>query len=809
MPFAAPLRFDPAHQPEIGFAPPEGKPSPANSDPLYLELRSARLSGDFSHVENLVLQRDIATFTFKNGTFYFLAPITERVTGAVFIGQGEFRIAPALPFEQKQLGILAGSPSLLDEFNKLVLRFTDFTFRDIKKDFPVKTGTPNAEAQDALESQRKLLRKGKTFSEPNVAAELLPYNLDARILMGLTWGRAGGFLHAYFDGKKFGDMIFILDPLGAPFVRPEEIVLANVTNNALGIWVASHLQSHYASGIPSHEQPAAIDVQHYDIDATVGGKSLEANAKVKFKSLANGPRVLPFDLFPKLRVRKVTDETGRELSFIQEKKDEDADFFVLLPEGLVKDQERTLAFEYGGNEAVSDSGGGNYTLDARTNWYPNTYFADRATYELTLRAPKDLTMVATGQPAGESQDGKNLVTRWKSDLPLAVAGFNYGRFKKSSFQDPKNNYTIESYANKELPAYLKEIQRAAEGTATTLGSLNTVSLMDKARAEAQVSIDLYARQFGPLPYGRIAMTQQPYFAFGQAWPMLVYMPLISYLDSTYLNQLGLRTGATFLKVVGAHEVAHQWWGHLIGWKTYRDQWMSEGFADFSASIFTQTVYGNDQFLKFWKEEREKIMQENLKGKTPAAVGSLNMGYRLDTPKTGAVTSSVMYPKGAFVLHMLRMLMWDPKTGHAQFTAMMKDFVSSFQNQNVSTEDFQKVVEKHILPVMDVNQNGTMDWFFNQWVRDTPIPDYKLAYKLEPGEQGKTKLVASLTQSKVNENFVMPVPIYVDVDGKIVRLGTALARGNTTVGPLEVLLPSKPQRVMLCYFEDVLCTSQNR
>src|SRR5207249_8325662 len=171
--------------------------------------------------------------------------------------------------------------------------------------------------------------------------------------------------------------------------------------------------------------------------ASIKGKHLEAIVQTRFKALVDDARVIPFDLFSRLRVHRVTDGHGRELSFIQEHKDEDAAFAVILPEGLKKGQEYTISFEYGGDDAVVDSGGGNYTLVARDDWYPNSAFGDRATYELTLRTPKDLTMVATGQPVSESKEGNLLVSRWKSDVPLAVAGFNYGRFKKSSVLDAK------------------------------------------------------------------------------------------------------------------------------------------------------------------------------------------------------------------------------------------------------------------------------------------------------------------------------------------------------------------------------------
>jgi len=95
--------------------------------------------------------------------------------------------------------------------------------------------------------------------------------------------------------------------------------------------------------------------------------------------------------------------------------------------------------------------------------------------------------------------------------------------------------------------------------------------MDKAKAEAQVAITLYSDLFGQLLTVESRMTQQPYFAFGQAWPMLVYLPVLAYLDSTQRHQMGLDRASNFVKFVAAHEVAHQWWGHIIGWKILRDQ----------------------------------------------------------------------------------------------------------------------------------------------------------------------------------------------------------------------------------------------
>jgi hypothetical protein len=800
----------------LNIAPISDKIDVSVINPIYEKLRTAKLTGDYVAVSNFVLKRDTAIITFKQGQFFFIAPIEGKITAAVFIGEGDFQMTPLMDIEAKNLSIYTGTPSFGDSFNKMVIRFTDGTYEEIQKHAQMQKGTGSGDAQNTFDNHRKLLKRGK-YGLFSLAAALLRYNLDARILVDLMWPGQRGLFNAYFDAKRYGDMLYSIDPLGVPFVSPEEIVLANFNESSTGIWVASHIREHYNSPAVFDETHQMIDFKHHAIDATMKGKRLDATSKAQFTSLVEGAQVLPFELSARLRVKKVFDEQGRELKFIQEDKEEDADLFVILAEKLKKGKEYTLTFEYGGDEAVMDSGGGNYTLVTRSSWYPNSGFGeDRATYELTLRTAKDLTMVATGQLINETVEGDKAISKWKSDVPLAVAGFNYGNFKKSSVVDAGTKYTLEAYANRDIPDYLKDMQRQidqlqAQGVTVpmTLGALNTTSMMDKARGEAQVSIQIFTDMFGELPYGRLAMTQQPYPNFGQAWPMLVYMPLTAFLDPTFRQQLGMSRAANFFRIVGPHEVAHQWWGHILGWKSYRDQWMSEGFAEFSASIFAQAIYKNEKFIDFWKEERELIMNKNREGKRPCDVGSVYMGYRLDSPKTGSITRAMIYPKGAFILHMIRMLMWDRTTGDQRFKAMMRDFVKTHYNSNVSTFDFQKAVEKHMTKEMDLDGNGKMFWFFNQWVYGSTIPDYKLDYKLEPADGGKSLLKFKITQSNVDKDFKMRVPIYADFDGKLIKLGSVAVFGNQTTEEVSLTLPQKPKRVAICSFEDVLCTTNNR
>ena len=531
-------------------------------------------------------------------------------------------------------------------------------------------------------------------------------------------------------------------------------------------------------------------------------------------------RVFPFNLYPTLRVSRVLDDQGKELNFIQEAKDEDADFGVITPQTLEAGKEYSLTIQYAGGDAINDSGGGNYTLIPRLTWYPNnggTQFGDRAIFDMTIRYPKGNIFIATGapvEPDKRAEDG-SMLAKWSSGkTELAVAGFNFGRFKKKEILDKQTGYNIEFYANEELPDFLKARQSNTKlpdddgnrlDNSNNMGTISTTAMADAALADTQNSTRIFESYFGKLPFTRLAMSQQPATNFGQAWPTLVYMPLTAFLDTTQRAQMyDSQTAAdSFWKYVGPHEVAHQWWGHMIGWDSYHDQWMSEGFAEFSTSLYVQFVRKDiAKFNDFWEGQRSMIITATpaTRDRKPYTVGPVTQGYRLNSAKTGNVARVMIYPKGAFILHMVRMMFNTAREGDSRFQTMMRDFVQSHYNQDISTEDFKAAIEKHMTPTMDLDKNGRMDWFFNQWVYGTEMPSYKFEYQLSP--DGMT-ISGRITQSGVSDNFKMVVPIYVDFGKGWFRLGSANLTGNNSVELKALKLPQSAKRASICALSDVL------
>jgi aminopeptidase N len=152
--------------------------------------------------------------------------------------------------------------------------------------------------------------------------------------------------------------------------------------------------------------------------------------------------------------------------------------------------------------------------------------------------------------------------------------------------------------------------------------------------------------------------------------------------------------------------------------------------------------------------------------------------------------------------MIRMMMYDEKTGDARFKTMIKDFLQSHFNKDVSTEDFKAAVEKYLTKEMDLTGNGRLDWFFNEWVYGTEMPNYRFDYQI--GKDGT--LSGKITQSGVSKEFGMLVPLYVDFGKGWVKLGSAVMIGNTSVDISNMKLPAVPKKAVVCALNDVLAAS---
>jgi hypothetical protein len=786
----------------------------ANSDVAYRQLRDDGL-GDTFHCENFTLVMDVATFQLKSGTITLLQPVNGSQTGAIFIGQGHFTLKPLANIDLREMTRRAGGPNAEEDITEAVFRFTPGEFTQLSAGFGAKTQTP-PEAAGVFQHWKEKVRRRHEIPEGLTQVFLESEsidNIDADVLAAIYNPKHPAFFNAYMHGTAHKDLrFFIRTRVGAvPQIdSPEEVALVNCNGGGMddGIWYLQHLKVELlANTASSREDKRLFATRRYNIETVIGKNDrLLSRATIEFEPMVAGERVMKFALLPNLRVVRVTGEHGQDLHFIQEHRKEDGSFYAVLDEAPAMGQAHTITVDYGGDKVLSNAGGGSYYVEARESWYPNLNgFGEKALYDLTFKIPKSNVLISVGKLEGERSEAGFAVSHWVTPVPIAVAGFNYGQYKRIDLPDSITHYQIVGYYLTELPSILKQFEGGALSGMAPMAM--TKYALDQARAQMQVCT-LY---FGRAPYENVYITEQPNFNFGQSWPNLVYLPISAYIDSTQRWMLFGRINAKFtgfVQEVTPHEVAHQWFGHAIGWASYHDQWLSEGFADFAAALFLQQAVGpkwQKDYIEYWQRQRERILEKNNFGVAPNDAGPLWMGLRLISPRTSTAYQGVTYSKGAYVLSMLRSLMKadnSPGDPDQAFIDMMHDFTTTHRDAPASTESFEAVAEKHITKTMDLQKNGRLDWFFQEWVYGTQVPRYSFKYESLPIEPGKFKIQAEITQSEVDANFAMFVPVYADFGNGMVRLGQVPIAGNST-RKVNFILDRQPKKVAINYYKEIL------
>ena len=800
----------------------------ANSDAVYRQLRNIGF-GDTFRCENFTLAMDVGNFELKSGTLTLLGQVNKFQTGAVFVGQGHFTLKPVATLDTNEMIRRAGSPTAEEDFTEVVFRFTPDQFPQFAATFGTRAETP-AEAATAFQHWKDKVRHRHEVPEGLTQAFLESEtidNVDGDVLAAIYNPKHPPFFNAYMHGTPHKDLRFFMRArVGAvPQIdSPEEVALVNCNGGGMddGIWYLQHLkselQAHTAS---SQEDKRLFATRRYNIETVIGKNDhLFSRATITYEPLVPGERVLKFGLLPTLRVTRVSGEKGQDLHFIQENKKEDGSFYAVLDEAPAMGQAHTITVEYGGDKVVTNAGGGSYYIGARVSWYPNLNgFGEKALYDLTFKVPPSNVLISVGKLEGQHTEAGFAVTHWVTPVPIAVAGFNYGQYKKIDFPDTITHYEISGYYLQDLPDSLRRFGGGMSG-GTTSGSLSGQALSSMAPAsmtkyaldQARAQMQLCTFYFGKGPYENVYITEQPNFSFGQSWPNLVYLPISAYIDSTQRWMLFGHIDSKFtgfVQEVTPHEVAHQWFGHSVGWASYHDQWLSEGFAEFAAALFLQQAVGpkwQKDYVEFWERQRTRILDKNSFGVSPNDAGPLWLGLRLISPRSGQAYQGVTYSKGAYVLSMLRSLMraeygtaGDPDQA---LIDMMHEFMERHRDIPASTESFKAVAEKHMTKKMDLQQNGRLDWFFREWVWGTQVPRYNFKYDVQPAEGGKFKVRAEITQSEVDDNFAMFVPIYADFGDGMVRLSQAAIAGNST-RTVNLILDRRPKKVALNIYKEIL------
>ncbi len=778
---------------------PAASPAPAAAVWSAL-LASAMDPSKSAHVENVTIARDLVHITLIDGTIEFTQPANGIVFGAVFHGSGRLQVDPPNPLESQQLYLFTKQDKLDMAFSEATFSFTDALLDEVAKQLKWQ---PNGPAADDLYAKRQRDRE-------DLGESAVP-----RLLQGILSedrSRTAFFL-ADLKTKDRGWVEVRDDAL-----EPEEVTIGRWMDwggrRNFDLWMS--FPSAGRSSADAWKDPQAkedFSARSYKIDiAVTSGAELRATANVDLEPRLTGQRVLVFDLDSNLRVDSIKDAQGNPLLFFQSRENKDrfqsyGDYLaVVLTSPLEPGAVQSLTFAYGGKRAIRKAGNGNYFCES-SGWYPErpNSFSTHADFDLTFHSPKNSVLVATGEKTSDTVDGNTRITTWKSEIPLAVAGFGYGDYKVSN--DKAGNVGVDIYANREPDDVMLSVQRYFESgrAEAAVGSLSPSAMAKTMGAEMANMVRLFESFYGPYPYKHLSVTSMPIsYTYGQGWPGLIYLWSASFLDSTQRHAIGITDQTAVTDFFRAHEASHQWWGHRVGWKSYHDQWLSEGFAEFSGNLYVQYRQNMKEYLARWRREKELLKVRDTRGHAVESLGPIWMGRRIASSETdGFAYQDLIYSKGGYVLHMLRFQLTDPPNPDPDhlFKDMMQDYCKTFDNKAASTEDFKAIVEKHMTRNMDLDNSHRMDWFFNQYVYGTLTPQYTFHASTEATPDGKTHIKGQITRTGVPDNWKDVVPLYAHMGDKTVRLGTIGVRQSNQ--PIDAIVNAKIDRVSINDFEDLL------
>jgi hypothetical protein len=807
--------------------PPPRQAGPAES--LYLQLGNVGLDpARVFRVREASIDRAAIHITLEDGMIAFTKDVMGRITGAFFEGDGEVLLSPPTDVERRSMSLFTGMAILEERFSTAYFRFNDNTATELQPGLRA-PDEPNDFVNRFDQTARNLsqedsMRLLATFAELlPPAGELGPKTPPVQ----KATDPEDRLLHARLQGTKLGVFDLFFD------TRADEQIAAGQTrsteNNNIyyDVWTSFSIQNPEPRKVLQKQIPEKLPeeaesrenrilVHSYVIEARVTPpKRLDAEVKVQLDAEHGGSRFLIFELSRSLQISSV-EADGQPVEFIHNPAVEgsrlarsgDDLVAVILAEPAIKGQKINLRFVYSG-DVLAEAGKGLLYVGSRGTWYPNRGLS-MADFDLTFHYPAGWTLLATGKPtpaaaantATPSQRGAaEQIARWVSERPMPLAGFNLGKYVRAEAH--AGSVAVDAYATsgveKDFPApapqpplpdpALNRRQFVPESPSVSAGpspAHNEAAVADLA-AEA---IRFYAERFGPFPYSQLALTQLP-GPESQGWPGLIFLSSYAFLTQKEREDIHMNpAGALIEHMVPAHETAHQWWGDLITWSTYHDQWFSEGLANYSSLMMLQQK-DPAGFHTLMEKYRKDLADKN------EDAGPVTLGSRLLSSRFPTGYEAISYGRATWLFHMLRCMLQDSsaQTKNAAnqdevgrtdkgvdepFVRSLRKLRERYAGKAITTRQLLDVFAEDMPPTLRYENKSSLDWFFEGWVNGTALPRIELQ-GVKFAEKGNTTIVTgTIRQKDCPPELVTSVPIYAVGSAKsLVFLRRVFADGAET------------------------------
>ncbi len=817
-----------------GWATAENPPEkPAEA--LYLKLGQVGLDAErVYHVRGASLDRAAIHITLEDGTLGFTEDVMGRITGAFFEGYGEVLLRPPNEVERRSMGLFTGMAILEEHFSTAYFRFNDDAANELRPD--LRATENKREFVERWGDTVKNLANGDATRLLMTFSRMLPVKSNSDFsdsAAGAKLGADDHFLHARLQGTKFGVFDIYFDSTASEQVQVGQVKAAEDGTLFYDVWTSfSTRDAETGKANPSVpadvKQPTQlgrVEVRRYAISTEVQPpKRIHARARVQMEVREGGPRTLLFELSRSLQVESVQLD-GEPVEFIHNPAVEGTQLArrgndlvaIVLPGPARAGQKINLEFVYGG-EVLAEAGGGLLYVGARGTWYPNRGMA-MADFDLSFEYPQGWTLVATGKLTPPSDiaaktDGLQR-SDWVSERPIPFAGFNLGKYKAVTVQ--AGDISVETYATtgveRNFPTPPIQVIEAGPADGTNRrqqfivpkppSPLQTEATVGEAAARA---IQYYAARFGPYPYSHLALTQMP-GPESQGWPGLVFLSSYAFLDEQQREELHFGPYRALLdQLIPAHETAHQWWGDLITWSSYRDQWFSEGLANYCALMMMQES-NPAGFRVVMEKYRSDLAVKNKDGMSPMEAGPVTLGVRLLSSRFPEGYEAISYGRGTWLFHMLRTMLNDAvmtgperkkqRIGSAEdpFVRGLRKVRERYQGRSISTEELLSVFAEDLPPSLRFEGKSSLNWFLKGWINGISLPRLELrGVKFTPTRAGSV-VSGTIRQKDAPADLVTSVPIYAVAAGKqLVLLGRVFADGEESSFHLPA--PAGTNRIVL-------------
>lgn len=628
-------------------------------------FENVRIEPESTTVSNLAISHGSLNLVLGSGRVARVMAGAEAV-GLYFKGKGTYAYLSTEPVEQPLLAAnlkratrlgsksVEGGTIIEDGFDELFLWWLGSAMPEI-------AGTPGGGSLEAdFAAQREQSRREYTIP---VTQKIAQQQING-----------GRFIRAEMSGGK-EPVVYELD------AAEEHVEQFYSLERAGG---TSELRNRTV-GIPLSEQPLGRTVKQppvapflltaVDYTLVADGNDAQLTVTETLSSNRDGLSALRLDLYndrydDKMRartynVRSITDAAGNELGFDHR----EGSLLVGLAKPLAKGASVDVTFEIDGDFLIRPSGDNYWQLGVEP-WFPQPdlngmYY----TMHSVVKVKKPFVAFAPGTTIRRVEEGDYNVIENRIDKPVQFAVVHAGKYHFEETTKGGVTVRVASYGLKNARA-IKQLTDLSFGV-----------------------MEYYDWFLGPFPFTELNIIHIDEYGYGQAPPGTMFItneafnPTMGEMNQIFSQGINERF---------AHEIAHQYWGHVVKMPSGEEQWLTESFAEYSAALFLKKLKGEATFNKMLRDWESRAKRASSSAPIPLAnrIRIPGDGYQNFVERTALV-----YFKGAYILADLH-----EELGDQAFLSFLKSYQKSFNFEFGTSQDvaglLQFITKKDYAPYMD-------------------------------------------------------------------------------------------------------------